>query len=183
MSSQQKPIVIVVHGSWHRPLHYASLLTSLRASGYTVRVPALPTTAPGGENVQKGMADDVDAIRSAMKAYLDAGSEIIVVCHSMGGIAGTDAVVGETVPERRDRGEAGGVRAVVYIASFAPPASGQNLPTMLGLTEQPDWWSPSTSQDDAVDRAVLLLTNMFSSRGRPCRLGTKGIRNVVLGDR
>jgi pimeloyl-ACP methyl ester carboxylesterase len=154
MPLQQKPIVIVVHGSWHRPLHYAGLLTSLQTSGYTVRVPALPATGPGEGNVQKGMADDVDAIRSAMKAYLDAGSEIVIVCHSMGGIAGTDAVVGETVPERRGRGEAGGVKAVVYIASFAPPASGQNLPTMLGLTEQPDWWSPSTSHDDAIDRAI-----------------------------
>lgn len=145
MLSSDKPVVIIVHGAWHRPFHYVNIIQSLRPKGYTVRSPAL-ATAGWAESVQEAsVADDVEVIRRTMKEYLDKSREIVVVCHSYGGIPGTDSIVGETVQDRQARGEAGGVKAVVYICSFAPPAPRMSLVDIIrsgGDPQLPDWWSP-----------------------------------------
>jgi hypothetical protein len=94
------------------------------------------------------LVDDVRIICQAMKPYLEAGKEILVVCHSFGGIAGTDSIVGNTVDERRARGARGGVMAIVYIASFAPSSAGLSLFNLTGLkgeSEHPHWWFPVVS--------------------------------------
>lgn len=55
----------------------------------------------------------------------------------------TDSVVGETVEERKARGAKGGIKAVVYIAAFAPPGASLSLFNLIGVkdeTEHPDWW-------------------------------------------
>ncbi|VUC28778.1 unnamed protein product [Clonostachys rosea] len=145
MSHQEKPVIILAHGAWHQPLHYTNLLSSLQSKGYTVRVPALATAGWDPSVSQKSVSDDVAILKSTMKEYLQAGKELVVVCHSFGGISGTASVVGETVPERRARGEAGGVKAVVFFAAFAPPSAGLSLVDIIGIKDeshQPDWWTP-----------------------------------------
>ncbi|CAG9985010.1 unnamed protein product [Clonostachys byssicola] len=145
MSYQEKPVIIIVPGAWHQPLHYTNLLNSLQTKGYAVRVPALATAGWGQDVAGKSVSDDVAILKSTMKEYLDAGKELVVVCHSFGGISGTASVIGETVPERRARGDAGGVKAVVFLAAFAPPSAGLSLVDIIGIkdeSQQPDWWTP-----------------------------------------
>ncbi|KAK2606221.1 hypothetical protein QQS21_003392 [Conoideocrella luteorostrata] len=96
-----------------------------------------------------------------MKEHVDAGRELVMVSHSFGGLPATDSVVGETVRERQEKGLAGGVRAVVYIAAFAPPAPGMSLFKIIGVNESshPSWWSPKGDLAVLAGDAKDLLYN------------------------
>ncbi|KAK3182012.1 hypothetical protein K4F52_006751 [Lecanicillium sp. MT-2017a] len=144
MSPSRKPVIIVIHGAWHRPVHYINIYNFFRSLDYIVRIPALPSAGHDECVPQKGTDDDVKQVRSVMKEYTDRGMRIVVVCHSYGGFPATDAVYGETVSDREARGEQGGVAAIVYLAAFAPPAAGMSLlsvATENGEKDIPDWWA------------------------------------------
>jgi pimeloyl-ACP methyl ester carboxylesterase len=70
-----RPIVIV-HGSYHRPEHFAEFAASLRDDGYEVVVPDI-----GGRHLHEGIA--------TVQATVDAlARPPVVVAHSFGGAAG-----------------------------------------------------------------------------------------------
>lgn len=149
MPSPDKPVICIVHGAWHRPFHYINLINPLRSKEYTVVAPALPTTGLQETIGKSTVADCAAVIRTSIKDHLDAGREIVMVSHSFGGLPATDSVVGETVNERREKGLAGGVKAVVYIAAFAPPAPGMSLFKIIGIDDEsahPPWWNPKVSR-------------------------------------
>ncbi|KAH8888931.1 alpha/beta-hydrolase [Thozetella sp. PMI_491] len=144
-SGVEKPVIVLAHGAWHTPLHYLGLLLSLRGQGYTVVAPPLPTTGFTEGLAKVGLEDGANALRSTMAPFLQDGREIVMVAHSHGGMVATDSVIGETVQERKLRGELGGVKAIVYIAAFAPPQAGLSLIAAIGLekeSDHPDWWYP-----------------------------------------
>jgi hypothetical protein len=144
MSLSRKPVIIIVHGAWHRPLHYINVVSSLKDLGYTVEIPALATSGWEETVTEKTLDDDVDIIRRSMMPHLEAGEEIVMVCHSFGGIPGTDSVVGESVQERKAKGLEGGIKAVVFIAAFASPQGGLSLFDIVGIKDEsqiPSWWS------------------------------------------
>ena len=112
--------------------------------GFTVVAPSLVTGGFDKSTSSMTVADDVKVIRDAMAPYLDREDEIVVVCHSYGGLPGTDSVVGETIAQRRARGLAGGVKTVVYLAAFAPPAPNLRLFDLIRVkdeSEHPEWWT------------------------------------------
>ncbi|KAI1470149.1 uncharacterized protein F4812DRAFT_421649 [Daldinia caldariorum] len=45
---QDKPIVLLLQGAWHIPLHYRYIIDGLRSSGYKVLAPSLVTTRYDG---------------------------------------------------------------------------------------------------------------------------------------
>lgn len=144
----EKPVIVVIHGAWHRPLHYVHMVSSLRAACHTVLAPALPSAGWAANVAGMTTQDDAKFIRAAMAPYLDAGRDVVVVCHSAGGMAATESIVGETVRERRARGQGGGVKAAVYLAAFAFPVagmipfeSGGKLPVQ-SAHDRPEWWAP-----------------------------------------
>lgn len=143
MPSPEKPVVLIIHGAWHRPLHYIHIIQPLRDMGYTVVAPCLATTGYDKSTTSMSVADDANVIKNAMVPHLDTGAEIVVLCHSYGGIPATEGVVGETIMERKERALVGGVKAIIYMAAFAPPANGLSVFDMIGLKDlsnKPDWW-------------------------------------------
>ncbi|KAH8659865.1 Alpha/beta hydrolase fold-1 [Xylariales sp. PMI_506] len=144
-----KPIIAFIHGAWHRPLHYIYLLDSLRAAGYSIIAPQLPGTGWSATVVEATPEDNVKAIHHALGPYVEAGREIVMVCHSLGGFAATDSCVGWSVKDRRGNGKKGGIKALVYLCAFAAPAPNLSLTGILGLkddSQHPDWWDPKNGQ-------------------------------------
>ncbi|KAH7024440.1 Alpha/beta hydrolase fold-1 [Microdochium trichocladiopsis] len=119
----EKPVILFVHGAFHAPCHYTPLIKGIQRAGYTVLAPALPSSGPDASIVGKALADDVARITEVAAPYLDAGRELVVMAHSFGGKPGTEFTGAQAVPERKRRGLTGGVRAIVYLAAFAPPGS------------------------------------------------------------
>ena len=75
-------------------------------------------------------------IHTALLPLLDAGREAVLVCHSHGGVAGSAAVEDQTLADRAARGLLGGVKAVVYISSFAFPEKGMSIMRFIGGEEK-----------------------------------------------
>ncbi|KAM0345676.1 hypothetical protein ACHAPU_006331 [Fusarium lateritium] len=136
-SNDERPVIAIVHGAWHRPSHYKAFAESLTKKGFTVLQPLNATS--GNEEDIKGKThlDDVEAIRKALQPDLDNGKRIVLVCHSYGGIPGSAAAEGYQVHEREGTGLSGGISHIVYITSFALPAKGLSLYSFIGNKHGP----------------------------------------------
>ncbi|KAI1456549.1 alpha/beta-hydrolase [Annulohypoxylon moriforme] len=125
MTAQEKPTILLIHGAWHLPLHYSSLIDPLRSSGYTVLAPYLVTTGYDDSIDDKTHVDSTKQIREYLRPLLDQGRKIVVVAHSAGGIVATGATVGLTLEDRAAQGLQGGIISVVYIAALTDPKQGR----------------------------------------------------------
>jgi pimeloyl-ACP methyl ester carboxylesterase len=166
-SSTQNTVILLIHGAWQRPIHYLNLASSLQASNLDIRIPALATAGHQADVPGKSINDDVIVIREVLNELLAQNKTIVMVCHSYGGIPGTDAASGETVEERCKQGKFGGIKAVVYLAAFAIPTAGTNLLQMVGVqnaTQHPPWWLPKVNlptPGHTSEMARLNLTTIY----------------------
>lgn len=123
MRSDQKRTFILVHGAWHGGWCWERVAAGLTAKGHRVDAIDLP-----GHGKQVGVPPDevtLSAYSKGVTAAIDrAGSPVVLVGHSMGGVAITGAA--EERPER--------VIAAVYLAAFLLP-SGRSLRDYTSLPE------------------------------------------------
>ncbi|KAJ0413932.1 alpha/beta-hydrolase [Aspergillus carlsbadensis] len=118
------PSIILVHGAWHTPDNYAGYTAALRAAGFFVHCPRLPS-CDASRDIQGTFADDVRTVRELASRLVEAGERILMVMHSYGGAVGTDAVQGLAFPygstvgkegeERAGDGSGGKVGGVVHL--------------------------------------------------------------------
>ena len=118
MPDASKPTIVLVHGAFADASGWAGVYRDLAARGYPVCAPANPL---------RGVAGDAQYIRSFVSTI---EGPVVLAGHSYGGCVITNAGAG-----------AGAVKALVYIAAFAPE-EGETLNATFGLgggsTELPD---------------------------------------------
>lgn len=120
---------ILIHGSWHGGWCWEKVKRQLEAQGHTVSAPDLP-----GHGLDKTPIPQItlqsyaDRIGEALR---DAGEPAILVGHSMGGVAITQAA--EYWPEK--------IAALVYLCAILP-RNGQSL-LDLGLQDQGSFLVPN----------------------------------------
>lgn len=125
-----KPTILIVHGAWHHPAYFSSVIKLLEAQGYNTICPHLPTCNTD-ETPTKTLEDDVALIRSTASSLADEGHEIVALMHSYGGVVGTDALYGMSTTERAKSGLKGGLKRLVYMCAFIPQ-KGQSLAGIFG---------------------------------------------------
>ena len=102
-----KPVIVLEHGAWADGSSWDQVVRNLQADGYTVYVPPNPL---------RGVAADSAYLNEFLTQNPNlAGKPVVLVGHSYGGVASTNAAVG--VPE---------VKALVYVDAFIP-AQGDTL--------------------------------------------------------
>ncbi|MGW6540094.1 alpha/beta hydrolase [Streptomyces sp. NPDC055051] len=94
-----KPTIVLVHGFWGGAAHWASVIVELHKRGYD-KIRAV-------ENPLTSLADDAERTRKMLRQV---EGPVVLVGHSYGGAVITEA------------GDLPHVRALVYIAAFAPDA-------------------------------------------------------------
>lgn len=124
MATTEKPALLLVHDAFHRPEHYEPVLGPLRAQGYTVVAPSLPTT---GTNPGTTYAQDVAVLDQHLRPLLDRGAEVVIVAHGFGALPASQCVEGESVAERADCGLAGGIRHYINVCGLAYPHKGRSI--------------------------------------------------------
>ncbi len=146
-SSGEKPVVVLAHGTWHQPIHFLPFIQRLRQAGFTVVAPHNPTSGWQDSVAEKSTKDDVEALQDAIRPYIEAGRELVLVGHSYGSIPATDCVPGNSVQERKARGLQGGIKAMLHIAAILPLKAGitimEQIAVVPGGAERyppPLWW-------------------------------------------
>lgn len=108
------PTLLLVHGSWHGPWCWEKLTPELDRLGLKWATVALPSCGTDPKALGS-VLEDAAAIETAVAQI---AGDVVVVAHSYGGIAATQA----RYPDR--------VRHLVYLGAFMPDA-GQSLASFL----------------------------------------------------
>ena len=123
-----KPTIVIIHGGWHTPKTYAKLTNVLKASGYEVHLPRLPSMNEA-RPPNTDLSTDTNLIRSYVESLADANHRIIALMHSYGGQVGTNALKDLSLETRSQRlGQpTGGVTHLIYMCAFALPEGGSMI--------------------------------------------------------
>jgi pimeloyl-ACP methyl ester carboxylesterase len=105
----QKPTIVLVHGAWADSSSWNAVVQRLADHGYTSIAPANPL---------RGLQYDAAYLSSVLATI---SGPIVLVGHSYGGMVMTNAAAGHP-----------NVRALVYIAAFAPDA-GETVATIEAM--------------------------------------------------
>ena len=120
------PTIIIVPAACQTPAHYQPLASALQAANFTVAVIPLPSV--GASPGLKSFDEDVAAVHKVVSSLVDDGDEVVVLMHSYGGLPGSAAMKGLGAKERAKDGKKGGVKRLVYVASYAL-REGEALPS------------------------------------------------------
>lgn len=124
------PTVVIVPGSWQLSNVWVEFRAILARAGHPAHHVELPSVG-GTELPLTGLPEDVAAVRAELDQLADKGDEIVLLCHSSGGVVGANAVEGYDIATRKAAGKKGGVIRVVYLSAFMLPKD-QSLLGMLG---------------------------------------------------
>ena len=123
-SSARNTTIVLVHGAWADGTGWQEITPILQREGYKVIAVQNPLDA---------LANDVATTKRAIDGETGKGRNVVVVAHSYGG-----AVVSGAAAENP------GVKALVYVAAFAPDAGEplgafiEQYPTDLATAFEPD---------------------------------------------
>jgi len=136
-SMTSNPEFIFVPGAWHGPEAFKPTSDLLEKAGYTVHGISLPSV--GATPHIKSFDPDVDAIRSTINDVLSSGKDAVIVYHSYGGVAGSEALADymKDLESGNKKEGWGKVLRLVYCCSFVLPEGGS---LMAALQFKPLFW-------------------------------------------
>lgn len=135
------PTIVFTPGAWHGTWAFDTVRSQLETLGYPTEAVALPSV--GNTNASVGVAEDAAALAAELTTLTDAGKDVVMVCHSYGGVVASVAVEGFGYKDRSAAGSSNGVIMLVYMTAFAAPAQTSLLDALGG--EYLWWMSPDTS--------------------------------------
>lgn len=122
------PTLIFIPGFWEGAAAFSKVVKILESEhSYPVKVIPLISTGTEAPNA-KTFSDDVDAIRDVAAELANDGREMVFIMHSAGGFIGSQALAGLGLPRRKQRGEVGGVRKLVYLTGALLPEGSDHPP-------------------------------------------------------
>lgn len=116
-----KPIFVLVHGAWHRPIVWHPVVSELDKAGFSSVALGLPSSDPQRKHSPiPDNSEDVSKIRKAV-SELVREHDVVVVMHSLGGLSGSDALEGLDKQTCASKGLKGGVIRLVFICAYLVP--------------------------------------------------------------
>ncbi|KAI0193833.1 Alpha/beta hydrolase fold-1 [Astrocystis sublimbata] len=119
--SENKPILVFCPGAWCAAEYFRFTTDILTTAGFTCLAVSLPSVGSDlrpkdAPPITQGLQADAKAVRDVVIPQLDAGHDVIIVCHSYGGVVTSEAVRGL---DRASRGPGtGAVIRLVYVAAI-----------------------------------------------------------------
>ena len=131
----------VILGAWHSPACWDATRAGLSLYSY----PSEAVQLASRDTAVSSHHEDTAVIRKALEALIVfQWKEVILVMHSYGGLAGTNAVADLDKTTRAAEGKKGGITHCLFIAAFLVP-KGDSL---LGMfPDPPQYLRPSVSLD------------------------------------
>ncbi|KAJ5353502.1 hypothetical protein N7541_006066 [Penicillium brevicompactum] len=128
------PSIVIVPGAWHRPAHFQGLIDELAKVNYEavgVTMPSVDSSPP-----LPSWDQDAQAVRRVIMERLDAGKDVVVLAHSFGGIAMSEAAKGLGKKERAAQGLQGGIIRLIYMCSMALPKGQSHIGQLTPQTPE-----------------------------------------------
>lgn len=132
MAPSNKPSIVLVHGAWHVPAHYATFISLLEVAGFDVSCPLLPSCDDSKRHSGSDLYADAQLVRDHILSLLDQSCPVVMLLHSYGGAVGTEAARGLSTSERAAQGLQGGIVRLVYMCAFmlqvGESVTGESMP-------------------------------------------------------
>ncbi|KAG8526453.1 uncharacterized protein KY384_000046 [Bacidia gigantensis] len=126
------PSIVIVPGAWCPAGLYQDFVVHLNNAGLSASVVDLPT-CDVQDPVSVTVATDTQAVRDRILSLLDTeNKDIIVLCHSYGGIPGGGGAAGLSKNARIREGKENGIVCLVYMTAFIVPEGPSLLDVMGG---------------------------------------------------
>lgn len=138
---------VIVPGAWHPSSPYGDFASQLQEAGYGVVVATYPSCL--SQNPISRLANEIRKwCGSSVFLIEEESKELVLLCHSYGGIPGGVAAFGHSRKERLQEGQKTGVTGLVYMPAFVVP-EGMTLLTFLGGIHAP-YLIPDTASQTLV---------------------------------
>lgn len=114
-AAAENPTVVLVHGAWANGSSWAPVISLLQTKGYKVVAVHNPLSSFEAD------------VANTRRVIADQAGDVVLAGHSYGGAVITEA------------GDSDKVKALVYVAAFAPSA-GESVNSIVGGAPQPPEW-------------------------------------------
>jgi len=159
MESTTKPTFVLVPGVLHTPAHFQTLVEFLHAKGYPTETVSHPTIGPLAATAAPN-SDAANLRRVLERLINDQQKDVILLCHSYGGIPGSQSVVGLERSARAKAGQKGGILKVIFLTAIVPREGENVVEAMAGAGIPPGEWmemNSSTGTFNANSKAPAFL--------------------------
>ncbi|KAK4866000.1 hypothetical protein LT330_008740 [Penicillium expansum] len=143
------PSIVIVPGAWHQPAHFQGLIDELAKVNYDAEGVTMPSV--GSSPPLPSWEQDALAVRQVIMNKLDAGKDVVVLAHSFGGIAMSEAAKGLGKKEREAQGLKGGIIKLVYMCAMALPEGQTHVGQLV----------PQTPEEEEIERQRKELEEKF----------------------
>ena len=117
--------ILLSHGAFNTPWHYNLYTTALQEHDFRTLCPQQSSSGPSPP--PNSFDSDIELLNETVRSELLAGRDILLVCHSYGGIPGCEALA--DLPEKALKGKRlGRVLGIVFVSAFVAE-EGQSLVT------------------------------------------------------
>ncbi|KAK8000817.1 hypothetical protein PG990_013417 [Apiospora arundinis] len=91
------PTLVLIPGAWHRATCYDPIIEILQGT-HKLRCVAITLPSTTG-NPDATFKNDIDVVRKAISKETSQGRDVVVICHSYGGMVGNSAIKGFAKPQ------------------------------------------------------------------------------------
>lgn len=147
-----KPTLVFVHGAWHTPECWDSILGPLKSQGFKCIAAAMPSS--NTEPPTTSLKPDIEQIQEILRSETGSGSDVVLVTHSIGGVSGSSSIKGFTAKDDSlvPANGKGRVIGLAMLTSWIVPTGTNNIThTIDNNIPRPDMSGPN------IEEGLLVL--------------------------
>ncbi|POS82580.1 hypothetical protein EPUL_006207, partial [Erysiphe pulchra] len=148
-----KPSIIIVPGSWQQVTAFQDFVNILEREGFPTEAINLPSVGSVSAPPLPGLAEDIAAVQKSITQAVEKSKEVILLCHSYGGLVGSNAAEGLDIHTRSKQGKAGGIKKIIFLSAFVIP-SGKSLFGLMG--GQPLPWMDVNDDKISANKEMIV---------------------------
>ncbi|KAI4152930.1 MAG: hypothetical protein LQ340_002618 [Diploschistes diacapsis] len=180
MSTSVNPVLALVPGAFHSPVHYAKLIQLLEEAGYETATRQNASTGSTDATTADVHAD-VEAIREmVLLPQLNAGKGIVLVVHSYGGCPAGAAAEGLSKAKRSAAGQSGGIIGIIFIAAFIAQEGESLISKLPGQVLEP--WHKLDVRGTLVKYSCALQSTLIWSQEASGQLSVIDPKTILYAD-